>query len=107
MFLRGKWVDTWSAVKSCLPFTALMAVSVAMGWWGVVGGVLGTFAALVGYFSLYSFGVASPVGFSSTGSIRTEHMMMMCAEHRRFSRFLSLFLSTPRSVFEKGGVGKY
>ena len=48
------------SVKTYVPFTAMMTTSAVMGWWGVVGGVLGTFAALVGYFSLYSFGVASP-----------------------------------------------
>ena len=48
------------SVKTCAPFAVMMTTSAVMGWWGVVGGVLGTFAALVGYFSLYSSGVASP-----------------------------------------------
>ena len=52
----------------------LMTTSAVMGWWWVVVGVLGTFATFVGYFSLYSFGVASPARkVYATPMMKHEH----------------------------------
>lgn len=61
VLLKGSWVDTWSALKCWGPFAVIMATSAALGWWTVIGGILGTFVALVVYFSAYSFGVAAPM----------------------------------------------
>ena len=56
----GRWVDAWSAVKCWVPFTGVATACVVMGWWGVLGGLLGTFAALVAWFSFFSFAIAEP-----------------------------------------------
>ena len=60
VLLRGKWVDGWwGPIKYYGPFVAGMTTSIAMGWWALVTGVCGTFAALVAYFVLYSFAILS------------------------------------------------